>query len=40
MGEIATKLKIVEYDRSLAAKVAEMWNNSIEGWGGEWGLIC
>jgi GNAT superfamily N-acetyltransferase len=31
----AMKMKIVEYDPSLAGKVAEMWNNSQEGWGGE-----
>lgn len=31
----AMKIRIVEYDTSLAGKVAEMWNKSQDGWGGE-----
>lgn len=29
------EIKIVEYNESLAQKVADMWNDSSEGWGGE-----
>jgi GNAT superfamily N-acetyltransferase len=35
MEKMEQKLKIVEYHEGLAAGVAEMWNNSREGWGGD-----
>ncbi|MCT8137931.1 GNAT family N-acetyltransferase [Anaerobacillus sp. CMMVII] len=35
VDKTAMKVKIVEYDTRLAGKVADMWNNSLEGWGGE-----
>ncbi|WLD92572.1 GNAT family N-acetyltransferase [Alkalihalobacillus sp. AL-G] len=34
MNQIVDQIRIVEYDPSYAAAVAEMWNNSRDGWGG------
>ncbi|WP_257350900.1 GNAT family N-acetyltransferase [Pseudalkalibacillus decolorationis] len=34
MNQATEQIKIVEYDPSYAAAVAEMWNNSQDGWGG------
>ncbi len=34
MTQIVDQIKIVEYEPSYAAAVAEMWNNSQDGWGG------
>jgi ribosomal protein S18 acetylase RimI-like enzyme len=35
MEKMKQKLKIVEYNEKHAAGVADMWNNSREGWGGD-----
>ncbi len=34
MTQVVDQIKIVEYEPSYAAAVAEMWNNSQDGWGG------
>ncbi|MCP3739634.1 GNAT family N-acetyltransferase [Rossellomorea sp. BNER] len=34
MKQAVEKIRIVEFDPSYAAAVAEMWNNSQDGWGG------
>ncbi|MFS1517186.1 GNAT family N-acetyltransferase [Bacillus sp. SCS-151] len=34
MGKVTSDINIVEYHNGLAEAVADMWNNSQEGWGG------
>lgn len=35
MEKVKPKINIVEYNEGLAAEVADMWNHSREGWGGD-----